>query len=217
MRAIVPEDLSDHSQRRSMMRAITSMALGTVRHTSAESILRRAWPNDARAGLALATISKGAVSPLMTTDAPALGVQGVKMLTRLAPRSAALQLFDDVMSVDLSGLATVRVPNVAVVAPAAFVAEGSPGPVAQYMLAAGVLGPLRKVFDPVRRDGRIGKGEPRNGERDHWQVARSERLEGHRCRRLQRRSRDRSGPRRLAQWRCWFDADDGRRLRGDGR
>jgi hypothetical protein len=96
---------------------------------------------------ALQTMTKGAVSPTSTASAPALAVQSVRMLRRLAPKSAALRLFDAVMNVDMTGgIATVRIPNVATVPPAKFIAEGEPAPVVQFnTLSGAVLGPVRKI------------------------------------------------------------------------
>jgi hypothetical protein len=146
MRNLVPEDISNHSHRRALVRAITAQALSTLRRSTPISVLSRAWPGDDAAERALGMITRAATSPLKTGDAPALVTQGVRALARLAPRSAALQLFDLAMSVDMSGgLAVVKIPNISTVPAAAFVAEGAPAPLVEFDLGGATLGPVRKI------------------------------------------------------------------------
>src|SRR5262249_27737787 len=124
---IVPEDLtrSGAAERRAIVRAITAQALGTLRRSDPARILKGTWPRDSVAALALAAINRAAQTPTSTGDVPALAVESVRALPLLAPRSAAFQLFTAAgITIDLGRAATVKVPNVAAVPAARFVAEG---------------------------------------------------------------------------------------------
>jgi hypothetical protein len=148
-RALVPEDLDLHpaAERRAFHRAITAQALGVLRRSDPARILKGAWPNDRTAAMALQAITTRAASPpTMTTDVPMLQVEAVRVLPLLAPQSAALQLFSRAISLDLTGVATIRVPNVATILPAKFVSEAGPGPVQQFTVGSAVLGPVRKIL-----------------------------------------------------------------------
>src|SRR5690242_13909698 len=110
-RPLVPEDLqrSDAQplERRSWCRAIAANALGTVRRSNALEILRHAWPRDERAALIL----RAATSPTSLADFPVTDIVGV--FRSLAPGSAALALFERGAKLDLTGINSIRIPNVA--------------------------------------------------------------------------------------------------------
>jgi hypothetical protein len=149
MRPIVPEDIANGAaERRSLQRAITSIVLGSLRRTDPTRILNGAWPTDRQAAMALQALTTRAASgpPLATTAAPSLQVEAQRVLALLAPASAALELFSYCLRLNLGSNATVRLPNVAMVPAAVFIAENAPGPVVQYALGSAVLGPLRKLL-----------------------------------------------------------------------
>ncbi len=147
MKPLVPEDITENSaHRRAFIRAVTAQTLSAVRRGSAASILSKNWPHDALAEKTLRMISRGAVSPLSTGDVPVLAVQAIRMLPRLAPRSAALRLFADCLAMDMTGgIATIRIPNVADIPPAQFIAEGEPAPLVEFAMSGATLGPVKKI------------------------------------------------------------------------
>jgi hypothetical protein len=132
MRALVPEDLARNGagQRRSLHRAITALALAAAQRRAPGPILKAAWPNDSAAELVL----RAASSP--TTMAGFPTVSTVETLPALAPGSAAVQLFRQSLQLDLSGVATVRIPHVAMAPIASFIAEGEPAPVTDFVFGA---------------------------------------------------------------------------------
>jgi hypothetical protein len=78
----------ERDQRRSFHRAIAAMALSLDGNRGAESLLRRAWPNDTTAQMVL----KAAVSPTTAGSFPT--IVATNPLAALAPASAAAQLFE---------------------------------------------------------------------------------------------------------------------------
>jgi Phage capsid family len=137
--SLVPEDLSADTQRRSLNRAVTALALGTIKKQNAETILRANWPNDARAGVLL----KAAVSPLETSGLP--GPVGLAPFKSLAPSSATVALFGRGTEVSLIGVSQLAIPSVAAPPQAGFVGEGQPIPNIDFDFAANKIGPLRKL------------------------------------------------------------------------
>jgi len=130
-----------HLERRSWLRVIAVHALATAQNEYPATMLRRTWPRDERAALIL----KGAVSPTTTVDFPPSDM--VATFRSLAPGSAALQLFDFGLKLDMTGVSTVRVPNVAGLPPQpVFVGEGKPAPSLQWTFGAAVVGPVRKIL-----------------------------------------------------------------------
>jgi hypothetical protein len=130
-------------QRRSLHRAATAIALTTGRKDlNAEQFLRRAWPDDARAGVIL----RAATTPTSTTTSGLPAVTTVALFRSLAPASAALQLFERGMSVDLTGISAVTMPTLAALpAGAVFVAEGTPAPAIDLSFASISVGPTKKI------------------------------------------------------------------------
>src|SRR5262245_27614718 len=92
-------------RRRSWTKATTASVLGTITRTQPEKVLKQHWPHDDRAALTL----KAATTPMVLADYP--GEQPVWDLPVLAPGSAALKLFDASLLIDMTGVATIRVPG----------------------------------------------------------------------------------------------------------
>jgi hypothetical protein len=130
------------ADRQSWNRAIASLALAALRkHEDANKIVTDAWPSDARAAL----IVRGAVSPTSRADFPTIAA--VTAFRSLAPSSAALQLFELGLALDLTGRTTIGVPALASLPPQAlFVAEGQPAPNTQWTFASTIVGPARKIL-----------------------------------------------------------------------
>jgi hypothetical protein len=66
----------------------------------------------------------------------------------LAPASASARLLAAASSLDLAGVASIRLPYIGAAGRPSvpFVAEGSPGPVVDLVVSATVLGPVRKLL-----------------------------------------------------------------------
>lgn len=103
---LVPEDYPrghfERLEQRSWHRAIAAAALGTARRRDPATILKGAWPQDARAELVL----RAATSPLPVTGFPPLDTTAI--FHSLAPGSAALALFERGLKIDLTGLNSVH-------------------------------------------------------------------------------------------------------------
>jgi hypothetical protein len=126
---------------RAWHRAVAASALATLRHSDPANELKAAWPNDDRATLIL----RAAQSPTGTGDIPAFDQTG--LFQSLASSSAALQLFERGLQLDLAGITSLRIPNFAALPPAPiFVGEGKPAPNVHWTFDATVLGPARKVL-----------------------------------------------------------------------
>jgi hypothetical protein len=142
-RALVPEDFQRDVQleRRSWHRVVTACALARAQRSDPETIMMAAWPSDQRAALIL----RAAQSSTATDDFPAFDRTG--LFQSLAPSSAALQLFERGLQLDLAGITTIRIPNFGTLPPAPiFVGEGKPAPNVHWTFDATVLGPARKVL-----------------------------------------------------------------------
>src|SRR4051812_18909387 len=94
------------SQRRSFVRACTSMALAAKRNMRPETLLAKAWPDDSTAP----RILKAAQSPTTSAGFPA--TQTMTMLPMLAPQAASARLLGLSSSVDLAGVSSVGVPYI---------------------------------------------------------------------------------------------------------
>ncbi|WP_156928907.1 hypothetical protein [Bradyrhizobium sp. th.b2] len=141
-RALVPEDLQNsHHERRSWHRAITASALATLQRSDPADILRAAWPRDDQAALIL----RAAQSPTSTEDFPAFDKTG--LFQSLSPSSAAVALFERGLKLDLRGVNTISIPNIATWEPQPiFVTEGGAGPNVQWGLGSTTVGPTRKIL-----------------------------------------------------------------------
>jgi hypothetical protein len=125
----------------SIRRAIAAKAIAIRQRSTPEKILRQNWPRDEGA----ATILRSAVTPTKLGDYPSTDV--IVTLRSLAPGSAALKLFTKSVQIDLKGVNTVRIPNLAALpVKPVFVAEGAPAPAVQFTTAASTLGPVKKIL-----------------------------------------------------------------------
>jgi hypothetical protein len=132
-------------QRKSLHRAMTAIVLKSKPSSriGPEQYCASAWPGD---DLAL-HIVKAASSPATTATAGALQLSTVGMFRSLAPSSAALALFDRGFSVDLRGLASVRIPSITSALPSVtFVAEGAPAAAIDLSFSSNAVGPVKKLM-----------------------------------------------------------------------
>ena len=128
------------NERRSWTRAIAGHALATVSAKNPDAIVRAAWPADVRAFM----IAKAATTPLSRSQYPARDI--VESFRSLAPGSAALQLFELGLMLDLRGITTLRIPHVVgLPLQPLFVAEGQAAPAVQWSFAQSTVGPGRKI------------------------------------------------------------------------
>jgi hypothetical protein len=143
---------------RSWHRAIAANALAVLGQGKAEKILKDHWAHDDRAALLL----KAAVSPLATTGTwPMTSV--VEAFRSLAPGSAAFKLFDLGLKLDLKGVNSVTVPNVASQPTLpVFVAEGGPAPAVQWTFGKTTVGPTRKILILAGITGELEAANPDN-------------------------------------------------------
>src|SRR5258708_11855316 len=88
----------DREQRRSIIRAVTSVALSGDER--AEKITARAWPNDNLAGL----IVKTAITPMTLASSGLPAAVSIDVLPSLAPMSAAVRRFSKYMHINLDHL-----------------------------------------------------------------------------------------------------------------
>src|SRR5262249_48873066 len=122
------------AEARSWHRCLAARALAALRRGDAAKICKTSWPADERAAELL---RKTATAPTSTADFPAYAV--ADSFRSLAPGSAAMRLFERGRILDLAGITTITVPNVASlpVAPV-FVAENAPAPVVNLPLTGSV-------------------------------------------------------------------------------
>jgi hypothetical protein len=132
----------EHEQRRAFFRAVTCMALTARDKRDPAQVLRKAWGGDRAAELLL----RAATSPASTTSASALSVESVRGLALLAPKSAAVRLFESAVQIDLTGVNRVRVPNITTAPQAHWVAEGAPAPALAAVLGSAFVGPVKKIL-----------------------------------------------------------------------
>jgi hypothetical protein len=128
-------------QRRSLDRALAGIVL-TRSESDPALYVRRNWPDDAQA----LRIVRAATAPITSTDASALQLSAAGIFRSLAPTSAALQLFDRGFSIDLSGLASIRVPSITSGLPTSlFIGEAAPIPALNLIFDASQIGPVKKL------------------------------------------------------------------------
>jgi hypothetical protein len=177
-------------ERRSFHRACAAMVMGQGRDTRPETVLKNSW-NDSDAHVIL----RAAQNPLMTTGTFPQ-IQSTKILPMLSPDSASSKLLAMGANLDLTGIATIKVPFIGGAgrpAQPAFIAEGSPIPVINLATSAMTLGPVCKIaiasavsmelqeasaetpgVGNLRRPGdgcSLVLGEPGNGHRTCWNFA----------------------------------------------
>jgi hypothetical protein len=129
------------SERRSWTRALAGHALAASQRSDPYKIVKAAWPNDGRAQM----IVRGGVTP--TTTAGVWTYDPVVAFRSIAPSSAALQLFQFGLALNLTGVTTIRIPHVTgLPVQPVFVGEGSPVPNLSWSFASTVLGPAHKIL-----------------------------------------------------------------------
>jgi hypothetical protein len=144
-RPFLPSDLDPA---RSLCRACVAELMHSIRplhQPSAESFVARHWPRDPLAR----AITRAASAPPMGTGSTANALQPSSVAAFVAGlilQSSAAQLMARGIRLDLTGNQSVEIPHLGATAPLPiFVSEGGPIPVAQAALAAGTLGPVRKL------------------------------------------------------------------------
>ena len=130
------------STRRSWLNVITAHALAAGSREDPAKLLKRNWPDDARAAL----IMRGAVSPTTSEIYPAYDPVGPFRST--APGAALPKLLDrGALKLNMQGVHTIRIPHVAGLPPVpVFVGEGQAAPNLQWTFASTTLGPVKKVL-----------------------------------------------------------------------
>jgi len=109
--------------------------------------IAKLWPDLDKAGVQ--TVMRAAVAPMTTTSngVQALGNSaGIEFLRSLRPRSAAAQLFDLAVNLDVATNAQATIPRLIGFPDPVFVGEGMPAPVGMGITSATVLGPVRKMM-----------------------------------------------------------------------
>jgi hypothetical protein len=129
-------------ERRSLVRACTAIILGAKPGARHPEDIVKVWGDDATA----ARVLKAAMSPTSTASYPQM--QATAVLPMLAPASASARLLAAASSLDLGGVASIRLPFIGASGRPAvpFVAEDSPGPVADLSVSATTLGPAKKLL-----------------------------------------------------------------------
>ncbi len=142
-KAFLPSDFNRRDALVPWQRFITAQAIARGagnRGTYPDAVIARLWGKDTRAA---EEIRKAAVQPTTTdsaTSQPAVGA----FLQSLRPRSAAVQLFTNPIS--LAGTTEVRLPRLATDWPEpTFVVEGGPIPAVQGSFTSTTLGPPAKL------------------------------------------------------------------------
>jgi hypothetical protein len=127
-------------ERRSFTRATTALFMAHRRGTQPTSF----WRDDNDADAILKAVS----TPLATTGTFPQ-IQATKVLPMLAPDSASSKLLAMGANLDLSGIATVRIPYIGGAGrpqQPAFIAEGAPIPIANLATSAATLGTKIRVL-----------------------------------------------------------------------
>jgi hypothetical protein len=131
-------------QRRSFNRAAAALVKAHRSSVKAQSILSQNWRDDSDAEV----IVKAASSPLSTTTGGFPQIASTRVLPMLAPDSASAKLLAMGANLDLTGIATIKVPFIGGSGrPASppFISEGAPIPIANLSTNAATLGPTCKI------------------------------------------------------------------------
>jgi hypothetical protein len=147
----------ERDQRRSLIRAATSLALGHITHRSAGEILAGAWPADDGAKMVL----RAAVTPTSTANV-ALAIDAVGFLVSLAPASAAARLFESALRINLSGIHQTNIARLVSVPSPGFVPELAPIPVIAGDFDSTALGPVFKLAFIVGLSSELEFSTPEN-------------------------------------------------------
>jgi hypothetical protein len=137
LNAVTPER---RNELRSYHRALTSHLFEQAGRGAASDVLKT-W-RDERANI----LYRAAVSPTGRGDFPVHRI--VDVYRSLAPTSSAFALFEKGLTLDLSGIDQIYLPNPInpTTAPAIFVAEGQPARVVQASFSKTTLGPACKTL-----------------------------------------------------------------------
>ena len=135
----------DREQRRSLIRAISSIVLSSG-DRRAEEIVEASWPKDNLASMVVRSITKGAVVPATMGTSGLPAAVSVEVLPSLAPMSAAVRLFARCMKVNLDHVNQVSVPRGLAPTTPIFIAEGQPAPVFKLAFPDTLIGPVRKIL-----------------------------------------------------------------------
>jgi hypothetical protein len=133
-----------------MIRAMLAVVLAAIKseNGTAEAVAVKAWPGDqvtrmlvTRAASAPASLGVAGWASELVPNIVGAFVAGI------APQSAAVQLFELAIKIDMTGLGTVSIPRASPGGPQpAWISEGGPIPVAQpNFLPGNVLGPPKKL------------------------------------------------------------------------
>jgi hypothetical protein len=127
-------------QRRSLYRALAARTLGALRREEPSHIVKRSWPDDARACL----LTRAASVP--TATGGPLSQTRIGDLLLIAPGSAAAQLFARCMNLDFGGgVFEYKIPYPAAYPVPIFVGEGGAIPVVDGNFGSTTVGPVRKL------------------------------------------------------------------------
>jgi hypothetical protein len=135
-------------QRRSFNRAAAALVMTHRRGTQPQDILKSAWRDDDDAGVIL----RAAQSPLATTGTFPQ-IQATKVLPMLAPDSASSKLLAMGANLDLTGIATIKLPYIG--------GSGRPArALAGPQAAAGAAKAPARPRHRARAGNRLGKRDP---------------------------------------------------------
>jgi hypothetical protein len=145
-RPLVPTDIPVD---RTLVRAMTACAVAAARQRPPEhafAIAREVWERDT---VTRALLTRAATAPADTSTsgwASQLAGRAVgAFIASLAPQSAAAQLIEAGVQINLDGIATATVPWATSNPQPAFVSEGGVIPVKQAVLTGAVVGPPSKL------------------------------------------------------------------------
>jgi hypothetical protein len=147
------------AERRSLVRAITAMALASRPTSPTADKLVKAW-DDPMAE----RILKSAQHATGTADFPQL--QAIRVLPSLAPSSAASQLLALATTLDLSGVGTIKIPTIppTTQTPVSWIGEDKPAPVIALSLGSVILGPTKKLLVLAAVSGEMAAASAANAE-----------------------------------------------------
>jgi hypothetical protein len=139
MKPIVPEDLNGDRERRALIRACASIALGhRDREFNKTDRIARSFGDPM-----VPRLVKAVSSPATSADYP----QAVStvIVPMLSPNAASSRLLSRSTHVDLTGFSQIRIPMLPGKPQPIFIAEGKPIPAVNLSFGAATLGPVRSI------------------------------------------------------------------------
>jgi hypothetical protein len=130
------------NQIRSVHRMLAACALSNHHHQPAETIIKRAWPDDTSALL----LTRAATSPATTAITAITPTRTGDVLLGLAPLSAAVRLFARSIQLDFTGVHTFLIPRPTMMPTPIFIGEGAPMPMPQVTFGGTTVGPTCKIL-----------------------------------------------------------------------